>query len=187
MSSPARRRVGLREGLRQADFDSLSGHPETGKLFDRAMAGVRGRGTEAELEPYDFTGIRTPADIGGGNGSVLRAILRRCPAMQGILFDLPGVVGRAEAGIEAAGPEGRCRALAGNFFATMVPPGGMERTEEEYRQLLEAAGSRPAGMVPTGTWVSVIEGRPFSLPYSFAASDTQISSRLLRANTWRFA
>jgi len=48
------------------------------------------------------------------------------------------------------------------FFdlAMMVLPGGMERTEEEYRQLYEAAGFRLTSVVPTKTWVSVIEGEP---------------------------
>src|ERR1019366_7618432 len=52
-------------------FDYLSENPETGNLFDQAMTGVHGRETEAMLEAYDFTGIRTVADIGGGNGSVI--------------------------------------------------------------------------------------------------------------------
>jgi hypothetical protein len=103
-------------------FDYLSEHPETGKLFDQAMTGVHGRETEAMLEAYDFSGIRTLADIGGGNGSVVTALLRRYPAMQGVLFDLPGVVERARANIEAAGLEGRCQRVAGNFFEA-VPPG----------------------------------------------------------------
>jgi hypothetical protein len=34
----------------------------------------------------------------------------------------------------------------------------MERTADEYRQLFEAAGSRLTRIVPTRTWVSVIEG-----------------------------
>jgi ubiquinone/menaquinone biosynthesis C-methylase UbiE len=201
-------------------FDYLSEHPETGKLFDQAMTGVHGRETEAMLEAYDFSGIRTLADIGGGNGSVLAALLRRYPEMQGILFDLPGVVERARADIEAAGLEGRCRRVAGSFFeavppgadaylmrhiihdwddeksitilrncrrvmaqggkllvvegvvppgnepsvskfydlAMMVLPGGMERTEAEYRQLFQATGFRLTRIVPTRTWVSVIEG-----------------------------
>jgi hypothetical protein len=58
-------------------FDYFSGHPEAGKLFDQAMTGVHGRETEAMLEAYDFAGVGTLADIGGGNGSVLTAILRR--------------------------------------------------------------------------------------------------------------
>jgi hypothetical protein len=51
-----------------------------------AMTGVHGRETEAMLEAYDFTGIKTLADIGGGNGSVITAILKRFPEMQGIFF-----------------------------------------------------------------------------------------------------
>jgi hypothetical protein len=203
-------------------FDYFSKHPETGKLFDQAMTGVHGRETEAMLEAYDFTGVGTLADIGGGNGSVLTAILRRHPAMHGILFDLPGVVGRAKANIEAVGLGGRCQVAAGDFFeavpagaeiyllrhiihdwdddksqailrhcrramghggkllvvegvvppgnepsvskffdlAMMVLPGGMERTADEYRQLFEAAGFRLTRIVPTRTWVSVIEGEP---------------------------
>jgi hypothetical protein len=203
-------------------FDYFSEHPESGQLFDQAMTGVHGRETEAMLEAYDFTGIGTLADIGGGNGSVIRAILRRYPAMRGILFDLPSVVERTKATIEAAGLQDRCQVVAGNFFeavppsadayllrhilhdwddnksltvlrscrramgqagkllvvegvvppgnqpsvsklfdlAMMVLPGGMERTEVEYRRLFEAAGWRLTRIVPTGTWVSVIEGEP---------------------------
>jgi hypothetical protein len=203
-------------------FDYFSEHPETGKVFDLAMTGVHGRETDAMLEAYDFTGIGTLADIGGGNGSVLMAILRRYPAMQGILYDLSGVADRARANIEAAGLAGRCRVVAGNFFETvpagadgylmrhiihdwddeqsltilrhchaamgqggkllvvegvvpagnepsvskffdlamLVLPGGMERTEDEFRQLFEAAGFRLTRMVPTRTWVSVLECQP---------------------------
>jgi hypothetical protein len=42
----------------------------------------------------------------------------------------------------------------------MVYPGGMERTEEEYRALYAAAGFKLVRVVPTASPVSVIEGRP---------------------------
>ena len=203
-------------------FDYFTENPEAGNLFDQAMTGVHGRETEAMLEAYDFTGIGTLADIGGGNGSVITAILKKYPAMQGIIFDLPGVLERTSANIQEAGLEGRCQVVAGSFFETvppgadaylmrhvihdwddgesltilqncrkaigqdgkllvveglvppsnepsvskffdlamMVVPGGMERTEEEYRKLFEAAGFRLTRIVPTKTWVSVIEGEP---------------------------
>ena len=57
----------------------------------------------AMLEAYDFSGVITLADIGGGNGSLLSAVLGQYPQMRGILFDLPGVAGRTRANIEAAG------------------------------------------------------------------------------------
>jgi hypothetical protein len=103
-------------------FDFLSENPETGKLFDQAMTGVHGRETEAMLEAYDFTGIGTLVDIGGGNGSVIIAMLRRYPGMQGILFDLPKVAERARASIKDAGLEDRCRVVAGSIFDS-VPTG----------------------------------------------------------------
>jgi SAM-dependent methyltransferase len=201
-------------------FDFFSEHPDAGNLFDQAMTGVHGRETEAMLDAYDFTRIKTLADIGGGNGSVITAILRRYPTIEGILFDLPSVVERTKANIEAAGLAERCQVMAGNVFesvppgadaylmrhiihdwdddksltilrncrramgkggkllvvegvvppgnepsvskffdlAMMVLPGGMERTEEEYRLLFETAGFRLTRIVPTRTWVSLIEG-----------------------------
>ena len=42
----------------------------------------------------------------------------------------------------------------------LVAPGGLERTEEEYRRLYEAAGFRLRRVVPTAAGVDVIEGEP---------------------------
>jgi hypothetical protein len=51
---------------------------------------------------------------------------------------------------------------ASKFFdlSMMVLPGGMERTEAEYRRLFEASGFRLARIVPTKSWISVLEGHP---------------------------
>jgi hypothetical protein len=42
----------------------------------------------------------------------------------------------------------------------LVVPGGQERTQEEYRILLEKAGFRLTRVVPTRTSASVIEAVP---------------------------
>jgi O-methyltransferase domain len=39
-------------------------------------------------------------------------------------------------------------------------PGGMERSEDEYRELLDAAGFRLTRVIPTQTPASVIEAVP---------------------------
>ena len=91
-------------------FDWLSKHPEQAKTFDEAMVGVHGRETGAMLDAYDFSSIGVLADVGGGNGSVLRAVLERHPKMQGMLCDLPGVVERARPQIAGRRPG---RAAAG--------------------------------------------------------------------------
>jgi hypothetical protein len=105
-------------------FDFLQQHSEQAKIFDEAMVGVHGRETAAMLDAYDISGIRLLADIGGGNGSVLTAVLRKYPALRGILFDLPGVVERAKSNIQASGVGERCETVAGNFFEAV--PGGAD-------------------------------------------------------------
>jgi hypothetical protein len=42
----------------------------------------------------------------------------------------------------------------------LVIPGGLERTESEYRELFAAGGFRLNRIVPTSTEVSVVEGVP---------------------------
>jgi hypothetical protein len=63
--------------------------------------------------------------------------------------------------VEGVVPPGNEPSISKFFdLAMMVLPGGMERTEEEYRGLYEAAGFQLTRIVPTKTWSSVIEGEP---------------------------
>lgn len=103
-------------------FEFLGKHPEKGKVFDEAMTGIHGVETAAVLDAYDFSGIHVLADVGGGNGSNLIAILQKHPRMRGILFDLPQVIERAKPNILAAGLEDRCQLIAGSFFEK-IPDG----------------------------------------------------------------
>ncbi|MCC6421123.1 MAG: methyltransferase [Gemmataceae bacterium] len=103
-------------------FEFLAQDPERARLFDESMVGVHGRETEAMLEVYDFSGVRVLADLGGGNGSLLGAVLQRYPQMRGILFDLPGGTERARDRIAAVGLTDRCEVRGGNFFEA-VPAG----------------------------------------------------------------
>src|ERR1700682_4929837 len=103
-------------------FDFLTEHPEKAKIFDEGMVGVHGRETAAMLEAYAFSSSGVLADIGGGNGSVLTAVLMKHPLMKGILFDLPGVAERAKDKIKAAALTDRCQVVGGSFFES-VPTG----------------------------------------------------------------
>jgi SAM-dependent methyltransferase len=63
--------------------------------------------------------------------------------------------------VEAVVPTGNKPSLAKDFdMAMLVMPGGIERTEEEYRLLLEQAGFGLSSMTPTASVVSVVEGKP---------------------------
>ena len=103
-------------------FDWLSKHEEQAALFDQAMVGVHGRETAAMVEAYDFSTIRVLADVGGGNGSLLRGVLPRHPKLRGMLCDLAGVVERAKPLIAATGWPIASQIKVTNFFAE-VPSG----------------------------------------------------------------
>jgi hypothetical protein len=103
-------------------FEYIPRHPELGPLFDAGMGSINYYETDALLDAYDFAGIKVLADIGGGNGSLISAVLARYPKMQGILFDLGHVVGRAKENLQAAGLADRCRVIEGSFFES-IPAG----------------------------------------------------------------
>ncbi len=104
-------------------FEYLSEHPEQAKIFDAAMTGFHGPETQAMIDAYDYAGVNTLVDIGGGNGTVLTAVLKNNPAMKGILYDLPGVIERAKKNLADAGLSLRCQTIPGSFFES-APPGG---------------------------------------------------------------
>lgn len=130
-----------------AEFWSwLGSHPAERAAFDRAMAqGWQGR--LERLESVDWRGDETVVDVGGGNGSLLRALLERHPRMRGIVFDLPETV-RDEASFGD-----RCRFVEGSFFES-APPGDVhvlstivhDWDDEPARRILQtvraAAGER---------------------------------------------
>ncbi len=112
-------------------FDSLMGmsaweyyaqHPENGKTFNDAMTGMSQGTIDAVLASYDFAGINKLADIGGGHGALLTAVLKANPTMQGILYDAPNVVTGAQELMDAPGLSDRCEIVGGDFF-TSVPSG----------------------------------------------------------------
>ncbi|KAA5545393.1 methyltransferase [Roseiconus nitratireducens] len=106
----------------KAIFDHLAEQPEKARIFDDAMTGIHGRETREILDAYDFSAINVLADIGGGNGSNITAILQKHTATRGILFDLHHVIERARPNIQSAGLADRCELIDGDFFRS-VPAG----------------------------------------------------------------
>ncbi len=107
----------------QPVFEYLAAHPDEAEIFDAAMSGIHGPENAAILEAYDFSGINTLVDVGGGNGSVILSILGKYPALRGILYDVPNVIERSRHNVEKAGLTDRCACATGNFFES-VPAGG---------------------------------------------------------------
>lgn len=115
--------TGFRHAHGASLFEYLSEHPDAGQRFDRFMTTVSSETARAVLAVYDFSGVTTVIDIGGGHGTLVAAILRRYPAMRGVVFDLPHVVERAREYLQAHGVADRSELVSGDFFAS-VPADG---------------------------------------------------------------
>ena len=93
----------------------LVAHPDEAAIFGQAMTGKAAADTAAVLGAYDFGRFDTIADIGGGRGHLLRAVLDAVPTAEGILFDLPDVIETLDIGRDRLTPR------AGDFFVDPLP------------------------------------------------------------------
>ena len=93
----------------------LVGHPEEAHIFGQAMTAKAAADIAAVLGAYDFGRFDTIADIGGGRGHLLRAVLDAVPTAEGILFDLPDVIQSLDIGRD------RLTVRAGDFFVDPLP------------------------------------------------------------------
>jgi hypothetical protein len=116
-------RTGIEIAFGTSFFDYLRQHPDEELIFNRTMIAVHGGEPAAVAEAYDFSGIGKVVDVGGGLGTMLVTLLQRHPHLTGVLFDAPSVADAAKDTIAAAGLEGRCERVGGDFFAS-VPAGG---------------------------------------------------------------
>ncbi|OLC54051.1 MAG: hypothetical protein AUH85_12720 [Chloroflexi bacterium 13_1_40CM_4_68_4] len=102
-------------------WDYLATHPEESEKFNRAMVAASTRDAPTIVAGCELQGASVICDVGGGNGALLIAALKKHPRAAGIVFDLPQGVRGAEARFGAAGVADRCRVVAGDFFVDSPP------------------------------------------------------------------
>jgi len=103
-------------------YEYIGEDPVRVTRWDDAMMAIAQSWIPAVLAAYDFPGTRRLADLGGGRGTFLTAVLATYPAMHGILFDRPHVVVNAGPVVARAGVTERCELVGGNFLDA-APPG----------------------------------------------------------------
>jgi hypothetical protein len=103
-------------------WEKLAEDPQAAREFNAAMVEATTRGAGQFLDAYGFEGVHAVADIAGGTGALLTAILQAHPKMRGILFDLPAGLVEAADALERAGVADRVEIVEGSFFDA-VPPG----------------------------------------------------------------
>ena len=201
--------------------------PEAGSIFRAVMGTAPAEDYAPIARAWDFSHASVVADLGGGGGSLILAVLERHPQLRGMLIDLEASVEAAKARFAAEKFSSRCKLLVADITQSVpagadvymlkhvlhgcrdpqaitilkncravVPEngtllviefilpslvsqaephleahlmsdlnmlavtGGRERSEHEWRILLEAAGFRLAGVYPVGSDVGVLEAKP---------------------------
>ncbi len=91
--------------------------------YTRLMAATQAMISAEVLASYPMRRHRHLLDLGGGDGSFLRAAAARAPRLRLTLFDLPTVAEAARPRFAAEGLAGRAEAVGGDFFADPLPKG----------------------------------------------------------------
>jgi hypothetical protein len=115
--------AGSEKALGQPIFDFMATAPQEATWFNEMMIAFHGGEPPAVAAAYDFSGIGTIVDVGGGTGNLLTTILQANPAVRGVLYDMPHVTSQAGALIASRGLSDRCAVSEGSFF-DKVPEGG---------------------------------------------------------------
>jgi cyclopropane fatty-acyl-phospholipid synthase-like methyltransferase len=95
-------------------------HAEHGDAFDSYLARETYAQSGAILDALDLGGVRTVADLGGGWGGLLAAILEANPGLHGMLFDQPHTIDAAKTYLATLGLADRVSFVAGDF-PTEIP------------------------------------------------------------------
>jgi hypothetical protein len=200
--------------------DWLEENSRAAEVFNEANAVKAAISHRAIVDVYDFSGIYTLTDVGGGLGTLMAEILSANPLIKGIVADTPLVIQKAKEMIQTRGIEDRCQALECDFFREIpagsdaylmshilhdwsdeqcriiltnchramkaesrllvvemvIPPGnepsiaklldlemlvttgGRERTEKEFKTLLESSGYKLSKIIATKEDICIIEG-----------------------------
>jgi len=130
--------------------------------YTRLMSASQGLVAEEILDAYDVTGHRVVLDVGGGDGTFLRALALRSKNTQLMLFDLPGVTAVARERFATAGLADRVQIFGGDFSQDALPTGAdlvsfvrvlHDHDDPLVERLLRAA----AAALPSGGRIMVAE------------------------------
>ena len=206
---------------------------QAGSIFRAVMGTAPAEDYAPIAEAWDFSGAKVVADLGGGGGSLILAVLAQNPGLRGMLVDLGPSVNAARARFAEEDASSRCELITADLTQSVpagadvymlkhvlhgrrdanaitilkncravipqngsllivefiLPPlvshadpqleghlmsdinmlavtGGKERSEREWKTLLEAAGFILAGVYPVGgdnpmvRNVGIVEARP---------------------------
>ncbi|WP_017555824.1 methyltransferase [Nocardiopsis baichengensis] len=100
-------------------WEVLADDPERAQVYDRRMGTDVAKDAEAIAAAYDWGALGGVADVGGGDGTLLAALLRAHPGLRGAVVDRPDTARRARSLLREAGFGDRAGAVAADFFSPL--------------------------------------------------------------------
>ena len=154
--------------------------PDAPAVFRAVMGTAPAEDYMAIVRAWDFSKYHTVADLGGGGGTLIAAVLEAFPNARGVLVDRPESIERAASRFENAGAPGRCKLVAADL-TNEVPPGAavymLKHVLHGYddKAAAEILG-RCRSVLPADGRVLVIE---FLLPDVVDRADRDLEQRLM--------
>jgi predicted transcriptional regulator len=162
----------------RAFWEDLSLDATLSQSFDELMGSDVAAEAPAIVAAYDWGSLEHVVDVGGGNGSLLIALLTAFPTLRGTVVDLPGASDAARQKLAAAGVAGRAEVVAGSFFDPLPHgAGGYLLSAIIHNWPDDAAGDilkRCAQAAEGGGAVFVVERAPADETSSTTARDLRM-------------
>jgi hypothetical protein len=103
-------------------WEHLAQDPERAAPFNAAMQSRSEQVRGAVATAYDFSGLRSMVDVGGGRGTLIVGLLKAHHHLHGTVFDLAAGLAETDAYLKEQGVRDRCAVVSGSFFES-VPAG----------------------------------------------------------------
>jgi hypothetical protein len=97
-------------------WDDLAADPARTASYDEQMGVDVAAWAPPVIAAYDWGALGHVVDVGGGNGTLLAALLEAFPNLRGTVLDQPATAAAARTHLAAAGVSDRGDAVAGSFF-----------------------------------------------------------------------
>jgi hypothetical protein len=111
-------RIMEREGV----ASRWSNEPNARSIFGAVMGTAPAEDYEPIARAWDFLNYHTVADLGGGGGALITAVLNAFPGLCGVLVDRPEFIEKAAARLEREGLAARCQVMGADLLQG-VPAG----------------------------------------------------------------
>jgi hypothetical protein len=107
---------------RQGITSRWSTVPDAKAVFGAVMGTAPAENYAPIVRAYDFSQCQVVADLGGGGGGLIAAVLKSYPRLRGILVDRPEFIDKAASRIDKEGLSARCQVVASDLSQN-VPQG----------------------------------------------------------------